>query len=195
MSEDNSNVIDVELQQQEAEQQLEGAAAPLQELDQPSQLSPLKPVSYGYALLHCVITTIKNIGCNMLLLKILMLIADIGFIIYWLISALNILPEEWLYKDYTNPILKAWNWSFLPLDLAISFTGITSILLQWFNCRSWSYPLLLLSLAFMMASGMNAISYWTIRQEFDWSWWAVNLYLMIVPAMFLPYLVLCYQQH
>ena len=37
---------------------------------------------------------------------------DIAFIVYWLITALHLIPPEFLFQDYTNPILRAWNWSF-----------------------------------------------------------------------------------
>jgi len=36
----------------------------------------------------------------------------------------HVIPESYLFKDYDNPILQAWNWSFLPLDLCISFTDL-----------------------------------------------------------------------
>ncbi len=62
-------------------------------------------------------------------LKTFFWITDIGFILYWLITLLQVIPEELLFKDYDNPILQAWNWSFLPLDLAISATGLASLLL------------------------------------------------------------------
>ena len=62
-------------------------------------------------------------------LKFFFLITDIGFILYWLITLLHLIPPEYLFQDYTNPILTAWNWSFLPLDLFVSATGLTSLFL------------------------------------------------------------------
>jgi hypothetical protein len=47
---------------------------------------------------------------------------DLGFIAYWLITALKLLPAEGLFNDYINPILVAWNWSFLP-QLCASFAS------------------------------------------------------------------------
>jgi hypothetical protein len=52
-------------------------------------------------------------------LKPWVLAVDIGFIAYWLITLLHLIPGEYLFQDYNNPILVAWNWSFLPLDLFI----------------------------------------------------------------------------
>jgi hypothetical protein len=45
-------------------------------------------------------------------LKKFFLLTDVGFILYWLITILNIIPEKYLFKDYKNPLLVAWNWSF-----------------------------------------------------------------------------------
>jgi hypothetical protein len=47
-------------------------------------------------------------------LKGLFLFTDIGFILYWVITALALIPKEYLYQDYTNELLVAWNWSFFP---------------------------------------------------------------------------------
>ncbi len=60
-------------------------------------------------------------------LQPLFLIVDLGFIAYWAITLAGVVPEEYLFKDYDNPILAAWNWSFLPLDLAISATGLMAL--------------------------------------------------------------------
>lgn len=90
---------------------------------------------------------------------------DLGFMAYWLITALHLIPAQYLFQDYTNPILTAWNWSFLPLDIWRSFAFISLVLT--FN------------------SGLNAIAFWVIRRDFDPSWWIPNLYLMIYPPFFL----------
>lgn len=60
-------------------------------------------------------------------LRPLFLIVDLGFIAYWAITLAGVIPDEYLFKDYDNPILSAWNWSFLPLDLAVSATGLTAL--------------------------------------------------------------------
>ncbi|MFT8349151.1 DUF5360 family protein [Clostridium saccharoperbutylacetonicum] len=38
-------------------------------------------------------------------LKYFVLITDIGFVIYWFIMLFHLIPENLLFKDYTNPIL------------------------------------------------------------------------------------------
>lgn len=109
-------------------------------------------------------------------LKIFFLITDIGFILYWLITLLHVIPENLLFKDYTNPILVAWNWSFFPLDIAISVTGLTSLFLHAKKKPVWR-KLALISLVLTFCSGLQAISFWAIRADFDIMWWGFNLYL------------------
>ncbi len=113
------------------------------------------------------------------------LIVDIGFILYWAITLLGIIPSENLFQDYANPLLVAWNWSFLPLDLLISATGIASLALYARQRALWA-PLALISLTFTFVSGLQAIAFWTIRGDFDLAWWAPNLFLMIYPLFFIP---------
>ena len=72
-------------------------------------------------------------------LRPLFLIVGLGFIAYWAITLAGVIPDEYLFKDYDNPILSAWNWSFLPLDLAISASGLTALWLP--NLFLLLYPL------------------------------------------------------
>jgi hypothetical protein len=117
-------------------------------------------------------------------LAVLFALTDGGFVLYWLITALALIPPEYLYNDYTQPILVAWNWSFLPLDLAVSLTGFLA-LAQARRGRAWE-GLALLSLAFTSASGLNALAFWVIRREFDPTWWLPNLYLLLYPLAYIP---------
>lgn len=116
------------------------------------------------------------------------LIVDIGFLFYWLIVALKLLPESFLFKDYANPILVAWNWSFFPLDLFISATGLSSIWLYSSQKRAWR-QLALVSLVLTSCSGLQAISFWAIRSDIDPFWWAPNLFLLCYPLFFIPKLI------
>jgi len=121
-------------------------------------------------------------------LRPIFLAVDIGFIVYWLVTALHLIPKEYLFSDYRNPILVAWNWSFMPLDLLVSTTGLISI--YWWKKGDTRYVnAALLSLAFTTASGLQAISYWIIRQEFDILWWAPNLFLLVYPWFYIPKLL------
>jgi hypothetical protein len=118
-------------------------------------------------------------------LKPFFLVTDIGFIAYWLITLLHLIPAQYLFQDYSNPILTAWNWSFLPLDLFISATGLSALWAYGRRLEVWQ-PLALVSLTLTFVSGLNAIAFWTIRGDFDPTWWIPNLYLLVYPLFFLP---------
>lgn len=121
----------------------------------------------------------------MKLLRFFFLVTDIGFILYWMITASSLIPAEYLFNDYTNPILVAWNWSFLPLDLLVSATGLTSLYLHRREDKRWK-NIALVSLILTSCSGLQAISYWTFRGEFAFEWWLPNLYLLVYPLFFIP---------
>ena len=113
---------------------------------------------------------------------------DLGFVLYWLVTLLHLIPTALLFNDYTNPLLVAWNWSFLPIDLLVSATGLTALWLHHRRLETWrSFALVSLTLTF--ASGLNAISFWLIRAEFDLVWWLPNLYLMLYPLLLVPKLL------
>lgn len=120
-------------------------------------------------------------------LKLFFLITDSGFILYWFITICHLLPPEYLFRDYYNPILVAWNWSFLPLDLLISLTGFLS--LYFIKNKKKSKKLALISLVLTFCSGLQAITFWIIREDFDLTWWLPNLFLLIYPLFFIPYLI------
>ncbi|GAB4121953.1 MAG: YvaD family protein [Roseiflexaceae bacterium] len=118
-------------------------------------------------------------------LKPFFLITDIGFIVYWLITALSLIPAVWLFKEYHNPIMVAWNWSFMPLDLFISSTGLTSLWLHHRHDPRWQ-AMALISLVLTFCSGLMALVFFTLRNDYDPAWWFANGYLMIYPLFFLP---------
>ncbi len=122
---------------------------------------------------------------SMLRLKYYFLLVDIGFIIYWLITLLQLIPGEYLFKDYNNAILQAWNWSFLPLDLLISATGLMSLQF-WRKQKAGWRVLAIVSLVLTVCSGLQAIAFWVLRLDFDIAWWAPNLFLLFYPLFFLP---------
>ena len=118
-------------------------------------------------------------------LKYLFLLVDIGFILYWLITLLKLIPAEYLYSDYNNHMMVDWNWSFLPLDLFISFTGLMSVHQYNQSEKSWE-KWALMSLVLTFTSGLQAISFWALRGDFDLTWWLFNGFLMIYPFFYLP---------
>ncbi|MEK4149955.1 YvaD family protein [Robertmurraya sp. FSL W8-0741] len=121
-------------------------------------------------------------------LKPFFLVTDIGFIIYWIVTYFSLIPKDWAFKDYDNPIIIAWNWSFFPLDIFISATGLYSLYLYKKSSTKWrAYALISLVLTF--CSGLQAIAFWGFSLDFDISWWAMNLYLMIYPLFFIPFFI------
>nr|WP_026342159.1 DUF5360 family protein [Paenibacillus fonticola] len=121
----------------------------------------------------------------MRVLKWFFLVVDLAFIMYFSATAMGLIPAEYAYSDYTNPILVAWNWSFFPLDMAISLTGLSAIYLHRKRCKEWK-SIALISLVLTFCSGLMAISYWGIRLELDPVWWIPNLALMLYPLFFIP---------
>lgn len=123
-------------------------------------------------------------------LKIQLLTTDLGFLVYWALTALHAIPPEWVYQDYTNPLLVSWNWSFFPLDLAASAFGLAGYGLR--NRRpALSSALVLVSLALTSTSGLNALSFWVFQGQFDFFWWAANGFLLLWP---IPFLVRIFSQ-
>jgi hypothetical protein len=121
-------------------------------------------------------------------MKILMLVTDVGFVAYWLITIFHLIPAEMLFRDYTNPILVHWNWSFLPLDLLISATGLTALWLYHKQNPVWR-TLAIISLTLTSVSGLQAIAFWLFAGDFNMTWWVPNLFLLLYPLVFLPKLV------
>jgi len=114
---------------------------------------------------------------------------DVSFFIYWAISGVMLLgyelvPVEYLYNDYNNPLMYAWNWSFFPLDMVLAVTGMLSVRRFRAQNPAW-YPTALFSIALTFCAGFMAISFWAITKDFDPSWWIPNLFFMIWPLYFL----------
>ncbi|NIH85479.1 DUF5360 family protein [Amycolatopsis granulosa] len=107
-------------------------------------------------------------------IKRLMFGTDVGFLLYWLANVVRIIPP------YPEPVLNAWNWSFLGLDVIAATTGLMS--LRWTRRRrAGATALRAVSLALTHAAGLLAISFWALRGEFDPAWWLPNLWLTLFP--------------
>jgi hypothetical protein len=116
-------------------------------------------------------------------LRYFFLVVDLGFIAYWLLTVFHGVPEQYLFKGYHDSVLTAWNWSFLPLDLCISATGLWSLRLHARGRPAWAL-FALASLVLTFCSGLQAIAFWTLRRDFDLAWWAPNLFLLVYPLFF-----------
>ncbi|GAB08617.1 hypothetical protein GOARA_013_00610 [Gordonia araii NBRC 100433] len=105
--------------------------------------------------------------------KALLVITDIGLIVYWALTALGIISVgngEWI---------NAWNWSFFPLDLLAIIAGLMWSLLP--KKHRWATPMYATALAFTHAAGLMAISFFVLYGTWDASWWLVNLWLALMP--------------
>ncbi|NUW32918.1 DUF5360 family protein [Nonomuraea sp. SMC257] len=111
-----------------------------------------------------------------------MLATDVGFVAYFTVTGLGLIPPEWAFAGYTDPVMVAWNWSFLWIDLAAGATGLTSLwLLRRAAASAAGTTLMLVSLVLTMASGLMAVAFWTLRGDFSLMWWIPNLYLLLFP--------------
>jgi len=121
-------------------------------------------------------------------LRLLLLVTDLGFIAYWSVTALHLLPPELAFNDYRNPLLVAWNWSFAPLDLLASACGLWALRLAR-RQDARAYTVLIIALVLTCCAGLQAISFWATRGDFELGWWLPNLFLMLYPLWFLPALL------
>jgi Family of unknown function (DUF5360) len=122
-----------------------------------------------------------------------LLVIDIAFLAYWTFSALVLsgalkVAPSMMYADYDKPSVVAWNWSFLPIDLAFSLTGLSAVVLSKRGNAAW-IALAIISVTLTSAAGGMAVAYWTLMGQFDPSWFLPNLAIFLLPFLFLPGLV------
>ncbi|MBL8545298.1 MAG: DUF5360 family protein [Hyphomonadaceae bacterium] len=120
-------------------------------------------------------------------------ITDVAFLVYWTMAALHALalvqiPQDWLYANAGDPRVVAWNWSFFPLDVAFSVTGLAAVRCARRGAVIWR-PLALISLVLTMVAGGMAVGYWVLMGDFDPFWIGANALLFIWPILFLGGLV------
>ena len=104
---------------------------------------------------------------------------DVGFLVYWTLIIANLLPPEVMFDGYELPEVQAWNWSFLPLDVLVSVTGIVGQTSKRLN----GTVMLTISLVLTSCSGGMAIAYWAFLGDFQIAWWLPNLVLLIFPLI------------
>lgn len=114
-----------------------------------------------------------------------MVVADAGFLAYWLLAGLRLVPAQVMFAEYADPRVVAWNWSFLPLDLSASLTGLAAARALRRGSPAGT-ALLAVSLALTATAGGLAVTYWVLRGQLDPWWLAPNLALLACP---LPQLV------
>src|SRR5687768_6238544 len=95
-------------------------------------------------------------------LRSFLAVVDGAFLVYWVTSAMRLLPAEWLYAHHDDPVMVAWNWSFFPLDILASAAGLSALFLMRKADPRW--PIVAAtSLAFTSASGLNAVAFWALQ--------------------------------
>ncbi len=113
----------------------------------------------------------------------LMTVTEIGMLLYWMLAAALVLsvlsvPPEYMYSDYENPLVVAWNWSFFPIDVAFAVLGLVS---RYATLRpGLAQQLALIGATLMFCAGIMAISFWIMTGEFDPLWWGLNLWLILL---------------
>ncbi|MEI5101466.1 DUF5360 family protein [Streptomyces sp. PmtG] len=116
--------------------------------------------------------------------KLAMLVTDLGFLAYWSAALLGLIPAAYAYKDYDDPVMSDWNYSFLPLDLAASATGLAALYLTrrpgHRHAAAWR-PLMLVSLTLTSTAGLQAVAFWALRGDWSPTWWLPNLALLLFP--------------
>ena len=119
-------------------------------------------------------------------------VTDVLMLAYWLVTTLAALrivslPPDALYKGYGQPALVAWNWSFMPIDVAFSLTGLAAVQRSRVG-HAWP-GLAIVSLTLTRCAGGMALGFWAIFGDFDPGWWLPNLILLFGPLIWLPRLV------
>lgn len=109
--------------------------------------------------------------------KVIVWAIDLGFIAYWLLISLRVLPAEAMFAGYEKSEVQAWNWSFLPLDILASLTGILGNTTKRLDKKT----LLTISLVLTSVAGGMAVGYWAFIGDFELSWWLPNLVLLLFP--------------
>lgn len=114
--------------------------------------------------------------------KMMLVLVDAGLLLYWGAVLLGLIPEEMRFKDYDNPVVQAWNWSFFPLDISAAVTVFLGAHLTRRGSRVGDL-VLTVGLMLTFCAGFMAISFWSFYCDFDPLWWGPNVLLMLIPAL------------
>ena len=124
------------------------------------------------------------------MLKVLSTFTEMAMLLYWILAGALVLglvsiDPSLMYSDYENPLVVAWNWSFLPIDIAFAITGLVAR----FGATTGhlKFKLEVASAVLMLCAGLMAVSYWAITGDFDVTWWAMNTWLIVLGTANLIY--------
>lgn len=114
--------------------------------------------------------------------KPLLVLVDAGLLLYWFMVITDLFPKDLRFRDYSNEIVQAWNWSFFPLDVAAALVVFLGAFLM--NRKIAAGELVLMfGLTLTFCAGFMAISFWAYYGDFEIFWWGANSILMIVPLL------------
>lgn len=118
-------------------------------------------------------------------MRALLTATEIGMLLYWVFASLFALDvvsidPQWMYSNYEDPMVVAWNWSFLPLDLLFALAGLVSRFAPMADKTKG--VLAVFSLSLMFCAGLMAVSFWLIQEFYDPFWWAMNLWLVLLSS-------------
>lgn len=114
--------------------------------------------------------------------RALLLLVDVALTVYWAAIIAGAIPEQWRFRDYTNPVVQAWNWSFLPLDvLAVGFGAAGLRLVR--TRPTTGRIVLTIGCTLTFCAGLMAISFWAFTGDVDPAWWGPNIGLMVVAVI------------
>ena len=117
--------------------------------------------------------------------RLYFLFIGIGLVLYWACAALHLFPPAYLFKDYDDSVIQAWNWSFLPLAMLIVASGWGAVMCEVRGNAGAAARLTLVSLSLTFCAGLQSLAFWTLRGDFEMSWWAPNLFFMASAAYYL----------
>ncbi|GAB18877.1 hypothetical protein GOEFS_069_00030 [Gordonia effusa NBRC 100432] len=120
--------------------------------------------------------------------KVVLLVVDTALVLYWVAVSVDVIPKDAAFRDYSNPIVQAWNWSFLPLDIAATAVGFLGVYLMRIG-NVHGRLVLACGLTLTFCAGFMAIAFWAFRGDFSTLWWASNVLLMVVPVVVFSALV------
>lgn len=111
----------------------------------------------------------------------LLLVTDTG-LLYWATVLADLFPQSMRFRDYSNAVVQAWNWSFLPLDVAAALAVYLGLYLASRGRASADW-VLVAGLTLTFCAGFMALSFWSFYCDFEVLWWSMNAWLMIVPVV------------
>lgn len=119
-------------------------------------------------------------------MRALLTATELGMLGYWVFASLVALglvsiDPAWMYSNYEDPVVVAWNWSFLPLDLFFALAGLLARFAPMADKARG--VLAVVSLSLMFCAGLMAVSFWMIQQFYDPFWWGTNLWLVLLSSV------------